>query len=276
MADRKRIVRVMENGRLVYYGPEADGAFWDRRWDQILSEGHYRAAKKGRLGYLEKPVRKWLPKDGPILEAGCGTATYVVALRVLGYEVEGVDYAADTIRAVRRLFPDLPVRTGDVTRLDVPGDHFAGYISMGVIEHRREGPEPFLREAIRVLRPGGIAFFSVPYLNLFRRVKARWGYYQDNPQGLQFYQYAFSEQEIRSILQEAGFRVLARYCYDGLKGIGDEMPMAGMVLKRLIKLPPLCLFRRQLLRYSRLGHMLLLVCRKPHADAVIPSCSRAA
>ena len=40
---------------------------------------------------------------------------------------------------------DLPVREGDVTRLDVRDGSFAGYVSLGVMEHRREGPYRQLR-----------------------------------------------------------------------------------------------------------------------------------
>jgi len=276
MGATSKILRVMENGRLVYYGPKADDAFWDRCWAGMLSDGHYRAAKKGRLGYLEKPAKRWLPKDGPILEAGCGTATFVLGLRVRGWDAEGVDYAAETVRAVRRLFPDLPVRVGDITRLEVPDGYYAGYISLGVIEHRREGPEPYLREAWRVLRPGGIAFFSVPYLNPIRRLKARLGYYQGNPQGMEFYQYAFSEVEVRSLLERAGFHILARYVYDGMKGIGDEVPGAEKFLRYLSKIPPFCLFGRRWLHYCTFGHMLLLVCQKPPASTAGRSERRAA
>lgn len=74
----------------------------------------------------------------------------VVTLNARGYDIEGVDYAEETIEQLKVLFPDLPVRVGEVTNLDVEDGHYSGYISLGVIEHCKEGPEPFLREACRV------------------------------------------------------------------------------------------------------------------------------
>ncbi len=126
-----------------------------------------------------------------------------MALRQRGWLVEGVDYSEDTVAALHELFPDLPIRIADVTQLDVPDGHYGGYISIGVVEHRREGPEPFLSEALRVLRSGGIAVITVPYLNSLRRLKARWGCYRGASHGLPFYQYAFSADEICEYLRSA-------------------------------------------------------------------------
>lgn len=41
---------------------------------------------------------------------------------------------------------------------------------MGVIEHFEEGPHAPLKEAYRVLNPGGLAFVSVPTVNIIRRI----------------------------------------------------------------------------------------------------------
>jgi len=41
---------------------------------------------------------------------------------------------------------------------------FAAYISLGVVEHDPAGPDAILREAWRLLEPGGVLLLSVPYI----------------------------------------------------------------------------------------------------------------
>ena len=61
----------------------------------------------------------------------------------------------------------MPVIQGDILDLKYPDAHFDAYISQGVIEHFEEGPQQALNEAWRVLKPDGLAFITVPYLNWF-------------------------------------------------------------------------------------------------------------
>ncbi len=275
-------IRTYENGRLVWYRQAANAAYWDRHWRLQATRDAYRAAERGRLGVLERPIHRWLPPEGRVLEAGCGLAHHVVALRQRGWDAEGVDFAMETIDAVRAIWPDLPVQVGDVTRLDVPANTYSGYISLGVMEHCLDGPTTFLSEAWRVLRPGGLAFISVPHLHPLRKLKVHWGCFPRNPQCpeppepavteepsqvLQFYQYAFTVPEFCALVQNAGFRVLDVSCYDGLKGIADEIYGARLVLKVLQRIPLAGGLLRHWLRSCRLGHMLLVVCQKADAGA---------
>ena len=47
----------------------------------------FQSAQTGVLGEFELPFMQYLPQQGTILEAGCGTGKYVWALRARGYQV---------------------------------------------------------------------------------------------------------------------------------------------------------------------------------------------
>jgi len=255
--------RRVEGKRLVYYMTAANSKFWDQHWQNHLSHQVYSWAEQGGLGWFEKPFTRWLPDQGRILEAGCGPGQYVLALRVRGYDAEGVEWGSETVQAVRALYPDLPIRAGDVTRLEVPDGYYSGYISLGVIEHCRLGPEPFLQEAYRVLEPGGVAFISVPYFHPLRRLKARLGLYRGRPDGLEFYQYAFTDVEFKTLLQSANLEVIEQMPYDGFKGVKDEITLIRQMIKWRVMGRRL---RRRLQSWKwagkHIGHMILFVCRK--------------
>jgi SAM-dependent methyltransferase len=249
----------MRGGRLAWYRAEADAAHWDAHWRDTLRAEHYRDADAGRLGRFESVFTRYLPQRGRILEAGCGTGYYVAALRARGYEAQGVEWGERTVAAVRELRPGLPVTVGDVTALDEPNGVMAGYISLGVMEHREAGPGPFLAEAVRLLRPGGVALISVPNLHGLRRLKAGLGLYRGDPAGRAFYQYAYPREQFQDEIEAAGLVVEATQPYDGFKGIKDEVPGARPVLGLLKK----SRLTKPRLERCRWGHMMMYVCRKP-------------
>lgn len=255
--------RRVEGQRLAYYLRTADPQFWDLHWEVYFSPKVYRGAEQGDLGWFEEPFTHYLPRSGRILEAGCGLGPLVLALRVRGYECEGVEWSQETVGKVRAIRPDLPIRVGDVTSLDVPDGYYHGYISVGVVEHRREGPEPFLQEAYRVLSDDGVMLISVPYFHPLRRLKARLGLYRGRVEGLEFFQYALTREEMNTILRQMGFTIVDILVYNGFKGVKDEIPL----LRQMFKWRGI---GRRLQRWLRhwewaehnLGHMILFVCRK--------------
>ncbi|MEK7111397.1 MAG: hypothetical protein AAB856_02265, partial [Patescibacteria group bacterium] len=82
----------------------------------------------------------------------------------------------------------------------------------------------------RALKPGGVAFISVPYFNLLRRIKSLFGFYRGSSVGLDFYQYAFTETEIEDLIQKSGFKVIDNFHYDAYKSIKDELPFLRNLL----------------------------------------------
>lgn len=257
------LTRCIKGQRLVYYRSKASAQFWDEHWKKHFSPEIYKKADRGHFIWFEKPFTQYLPKEGRILDAGCGLGQYVQALRVRGYDAEGIEWGAETVKTVHSLYPDLPIHTGDVTRIKVPDSYYSGYISLGVVEHCQEGPELFLYESYRVLKPGGVALFSVPYFHPLRRLKAKLGFFRDCPNDLEFYQYAFSKNEFSALLQKVGFEIVDKMIYDGFKGVKDEIPL----LKKVFQWPVIGWRLRRWVRSCKwiehtLGHMILFVCQK--------------
>lgn len=256
-------VRRRENGRLAYYRTAAVESFWADHWTEVAAAELYHEAERGELGPLGRIFKKWLPREGRILEGGCGLGQHVLALRRLGYNCEGVEYAKETVEHVNRARPEIPLRWGDVTALDVPDNTYSAYISLGVVEHRREGPEPFLREAHRILTRGGLLLISVPHFNFVRRVKALLGNYGGELEDREFYQWAFRPTEMRGLLETQGFDVLGIDGYDSVRGLLREIPgLRALSRKRLFLRNWGRLTRRVFAFERRFGHMAMFICRK--------------
>jgi len=242
----------------------ADASFWDQHWRPLqVTHDRFRWAERGELPWIEEVVTQYLPREGRILEAGCGLGQYVIALRARGFDTEGIEWAGMTVEVVKKIYPDLPIRQGDVISLDVPDGYYSGYISLGVVEHRQKGPEPFLVEAHRVLCADGVALVSVPYFNLLRRLKAAFGMYRGKPRGMEFYQYAFTAEDFSRYLESADFKVVDWMPYGGVKGLKDEIPLLAWLLKqRGIGWRLARLFRSWRWAKKFYGHMILFICRK--------------
>jgi SAM-dependent methyltransferase len=115
-----------------------------------------RAMRRIEIALLER----YAPRGQRLrtLDAGCGAGVFLAELTALHPNVSpyGGDIARDALR--------LAMQTGhrrlvefDVRRLPFPDDSFDVLLSNDVLQHLgRDGGEQALREAERVLRPGGL------------------------------------------------------------------------------------------------------------------------
>ncbi len=257
---------------LAYYSAAAEQEFWTEHWGGHSVEELLAVAWRSPLTPL---IEAALPRSGPILEAGCGLGQYVVLLRERGYALLGVDWSFETLRRCRKSFPAAPVSVMDLRALGVRDGVVAAYLSLGVVEHDPGGPHTILKEAHRILAPGGSLILSVPYLNGVRRLFRP--YLQRRQAGLrraggEFYQYAFTRGEVGAFLAASGFRTLSLTPYDPARLLrkafrrivpqraaresgdkdGGRTPVARLVRAVLYTPPALRLF----------GHMLLAVAVK--------------
>lgn len=65
---------------------------------------------------------------------------------------------------------------------------------------------------------------------MLRRIKSLLGFYRGDQAGLDFYQYTFTETEIDSLIEKAGFKVINHFRYDAYKGVKEELPFLRNLL----------------------------------------------
>ncbi len=113
-------------------------------------------------------VRACLPAASAtprVFDAGCGNGALLRKLQLSGYEVSGCDASESGVAQARKLCGD-SVRVERLSVYDnlseVFGSHWDVVVSTEVVEHLY-APRDFIRQAHRLLRPGGALILSTPY-----------------------------------------------------------------------------------------------------------------
>ena len=148
--------------------------------------------------------------DSVLLDVGCGTGNYTIALQHAARSVIGIDISIGMIEQARAKFPALRFICSDVTNLPFESETFDGVFAIQVLHHIEE-KEVFLREAHRVLRKGAhIAIHSCSH----EQMRAFW-FYHYFPKGLEVDLARIPDVgEIASLLERAGFsNVGIEICY---------------------------------------------------------------
>lgn len=205
--------------RLVYIGRPADEDFWDRQWAENIDENAIKRADP----FVVHWTAKLLSKGSHVLDAGCGIANTVWGLKEAGFNAFGIDYAPRTVEVINRLAPELNVQRADVRQLPFPDGYFDGVWSLGVVEHFIEGYRDILDEMARVLKPGGLAFVTIPSISPLRRLKITLGTYPEfDGNFTDFYQFVMSPDVVRAAFAEAGWKYITGTSRGGFKGLKDE------------------------------------------------------
>lgn len=252
------------NRRLIFIGEKASSHFWESHWQK------QEPAFSGSNRFVSKHANKYLTiSNGPILEAGCGIGSIVYCLHNDGYNVIGLDFAVNTLLRTKKICPALHLVGGDVTRVPFNKEIFQAWWSLGVIEHFCLGYEELIYECKNTLKKGGYLFISFPYMSPIRKLKAMLGLYQKFKLGFSldsFYQFAYDEKMVVQKFNQAGFRVIERTKYDGVKGLKDEVTLLKPFLQKIYDSSNLYVrlvkYILNILITPLTGHMCFLILKK--------------
>jgi len=185
-------------------------AAWEDIWSSANVDIELEAVRYPRSLETIRAYEPYLPKDDMILEAGSGLSAVVITLRRRGYNVIGLDYAVNALRASRDYDDSLELAAGDVHHLPFADGSLGGYLSFGVLEHFEHGMGPALTEAARVMRKNGVLVLTIPYPNIvyklvqFRRRLSGQPALTDPD----FYESTYTRAALERAVTDAGFRVL--------------------------------------------------------------------
>ena len=234
---------------------------WDDEWNRRAR----RTEECGRSPSWQQ-IRRYLRPPGRVLEAGCGLGHWVKFLHDEGFEAYGIDFAPVGIEKARQLWPDLEGRlsVGDFRHMPYEDNFFDAIVSFGAIEHNEEGIEGAVRDMIRVLKPGGLLYCTVPCMNRLRYLglMALQDWVVCNPAirrlagrtpEVAFYQYVFYRREYEEILRRAGFEWVELYPQEPMVFCGGDQAIHRRILGQIHRLSP-----------WTMTHMMAAACRKPN------------
>lgn len=187
-----------------------------------------------------------LPRDGVIVDAGCGTGKWVIWLRRHGFRTVGLDCSREALGLARGTEPGAALALADTQRAPLRDASVDAVLSLGVVEHDERGPLAALRELHRVLKPGGLLVLDVPFNNWLRRLLVnpalRWITNRRRGAGWQlaFAEYRFSLAELHAFLAEAGFAVESAHPDDFLppQNIGFSVDWHNLTFDPFRPTPP--------------------------------------
>jgi ubiquinone/menaquinone biosynthesis C-methylase UbiE len=148
--------------------------------NQNYYESYWAKGKKtfsgDNQGYAPN-FRRWmaaelrdLPPHSPVLEVGCGDASFTKELIKYSPDVTAIDISAAQIEDNKRRFGDITFLQHDVAQpFPFPDNAFQVIWCSEVLEHLFD-PAFALREMHRVMKPGGRLLVTVPYHGRFKNV----------------------------------------------------------------------------------------------------------
>lgn len=159
------------------------------------------------LNRFEKLVQ---PRKGELcVDLGCGTGAFTRRLAKFELDLLGIDISPRSIGRANADGGGPKYMTGDIMRVDLPPASVDIAVFSGVLHHlsQREDRNNALREAFRILRPGGRLFAFDPHLgspSMFLYRDPRSPFYSDV--GKTENEVLLGKKQMRGELMDAGFR----------------------------------------------------------------------
>jgi SAM-dependent methyltransferase len=182
---------------------------WEHIWDTASVERELELIGVRRAQATLNTYVPYLNKEGIHLEAGSGLSAVIITLKKMGYNIVGLDYAENALHTSQAYDASLSLVVGDVHALPHATNSLDSYLSFGVLEHFEHGMQPALKEAFRILKPGGVLILTIPYPNVVNRLVA----WRRKQQGMtvlnddDFYESTYGRETLVQNVTSVGFRL---------------------------------------------------------------------
>jgi ubiquinone/menaquinone biosynthesis C-methylase UbiE len=131
-------------------------------YDNCLNQIYFRAI----YARAEKMAEPCLANGGKVLDIGCGTGNWLVRLakKYKKFELHGIDRSQGMLAVAAKKNQNIELKTGLAEKLPYNDGEF-DFVFMIEALHHFDDQAQSLREASRVLKPGGCLFLIDPSLN---------------------------------------------------------------------------------------------------------------
>ena len=134
-------------------------------WYDALNQSRFSNAfayGRSKIDALVSELFGSLPKGGKVLDVGCGTGEHLHRALDAGLKAYGVEPAPAMLEVARRNVPGAEIKQGVATSLPYGDGEFDMVMMVEVLRYLdRADTELALREARRVLKPGGLIFVTL-------------------------------------------------------------------------------------------------------------------
>jgi len=210
--------------------------FYDELGDSWLEASAHPIALLRAENRLRNPwIAGKLPAGTKFLDIGCGAGLLTNDLAARGHEVFGVDLSEKSLAVAGRQDKTASVRylQCDAASLPFENESFDAVAAMDLLEHV-DDPVLIVREAARVLRPGGLFFFHTfnrTFWSWLLVVKGVEWFVANTPRNMHLYSFFISPEELEKICKDE------RLMFGEVKGVMPKIaskPFLKMLFTRRV------------------------------------------